>query len=131
MKLQTKIQNDLTALAKFHYSIEKELLKVVLAEISRYPTKDVPDEEVLKIIKKMKANAIECNNLDEVPILNRYLPVLMTEKELTVNIQKIINENDFTSIRDMGKVMQLLKQSEYAANVDNALASKILKQLLK
>lgn len=125
MRLQEKLQSDLSNLAKTK-GTDKELIKVIIAELSRFPTKEVPDDEVIRIIKKMKANAIECGNLDEVPILDRYLPKMMEERELSMYIQNIISETGQT---EMGKIMQFLKQSEYASLIDMKLANKIIRGL--
>ena len=127
--LQSKLQGVLSNLAKEKNNQTKELLKVVIAELSRYPSKEVPDEEVLRIIKKMKANAIECGNLHEVAILDHYLPQMMSEDELKIYIKNIIDNFGF-GVKDMGKVMQYLKQDEKASVIDNKIASKIVKELL-
>lgn len=131
MKLQLQIQQDFTNLVKEKNNLTKELLKVVLAEFSRYSLKDVPDEEVLRIIKKMRDSAIECGNLNEVPILEKYLPKMMTENELREYIKSIISENNFSGMKDMSKVMVSIRKSEFSSIIDNGIAIKIVKDLLK
>lgn len=125
--LQNILNNDLAKLAKTTNNPTKELLKVVMAELSRYPTKDVPDEEVLRIIRKMKDNAVACGNLDEVPILDAYLPKMMDEDVLRQYLRNIILIRELTN---MGQVMQYLKQDENASIIDKGMASKIVKELL-
>lgn len=125
--LQIKLKSVLSNLAKEKNNQTKELLKVVIAELSRYPSKDVPDEEVLRIIKKMKANAIECGNLHEVAILDHYLPQMMSEEELKIYIKNIMGLTGFTK---MGQIMQYLKQDENTNIIDNKIANKIIRELL-
>lgn len=127
MTLQEQIQNDFSKLLKEQNCLPKELLKVVIAELSRYHSKNVPDEEVIRIVKKMKENAIECGNLDEVPILEQYLPKMMKEEELCSYIKSIMTE---TGLMEMGKIMQFLKKSEHSSIIDMSTASKIVRELL-
>jgi uncharacterized protein YqeY len=127
MKLQNQLQADLSKLAMKRNNPKKELLKVVIAEISRYKFKDVPDEEVLRIIRKMKDNAIECGNLHEVPILEEYLPKMMSESDLRIYLKSVIENKGFYNI---GQVMQYLKQDEKSAFIDKGMASKIVREML-
>ena len=131
MTLQEQLQADLNGLAKAHQNSKKELLKVVMAEISRVSTKEVDDTEVLRILKKMKANAIECNNPLEVTILDEYLPQMMSEETLRQYLEDIVKHNLFAGLMDMGKIMKYLRTDEKANIIDNAVASKIIKEILK
>jgi len=127
MKLQNQLQTDLAKLAMEKNNQKKELLKVVLAELSRYKSKDVPDDEVIRVIKKMKENAIECGNLYEVPILEEYLPKMMSESELRVYLKNIIQNKGFSN---MSQIMQYLKIDEKSAFIDKGMASKIIREIL-
>jgi len=130
MKLKEKIQNELTLLAKEQNNVKKELLKVVLAEISREKTKDVSDDVVLRIIRKMKENATECNNTEEAKILDEYLPKMMEESELKTIISNHIEENNYSGIKDLGRVMLFLNNSEYSIRIDNKIAVNLVRELL-
>lgn len=131
MKLQEKIQFELNSLAKEKNNSKKELLKVILSEISREKTKNVSDDVVINIIRKMKENAIECNNLNEVEILDEYLPKMMGENELRVLISSHIEENGYSGMRDLGKVMGFLNKSEHSNVIDNNIAVGIVRELLR
>jgi len=130
MKLQEQIKQDLANVAKETGSIKKELLKVIVAEISRSSTKNVEDDEVLRIIRKMKENAIECGNHHEIPILNEYLPQMLSENEITDIIKTIVNTHKYSTIKDMGNVMKELKLHNQANLIDNKIASQIVKLIL-
>lgn len=130
MTLQEKLQSELTSLAKEKNNSKKELLKVVLAEISREKSKIVSDEVVLRILKKMKFNANGCGNLEEVSILDVYIPQIMCETKLRTIIENIITENEFSGMKDMGKVMGAIRNSEFANSIDSKIASGIVKELL-
>ena len=131
MKLQEILQKDLDSAIQNKDNYTKNLLKVVIAEISRGKDKEVSDEDVLKIIRKMKENAILCNNMQEVPILEKYLPKMLDEKD-TVNIIKgIISKGEYVSIKDMGLVMGEIKRHPSGNMIDSKLASGIVRQILK
>ena len=130
MKLQADLQSDFAKLAKEKNNPKKELLKVVLAELSRYKSKDVPDDEVIRIIKKMKDDAIECGNFDEVPILEYYLPKMFEEYQIRKVVRDIIELHQLSGIKDMSKAMMYLKESKDASLIDKSIAIKLVKEML-
>jgi uncharacterized protein YqeY len=130
MTLQETIVHDLElAIASRHNEI-RDVLKVISAEISRKPTKIVADDEVLKIIKKLKEDAIQCGTLTEVPILEKYLPAMMSEQGIKDYVWLIINTEHLTEIKDMGRVMAHIRTGGLAQSIDNNLASKYAKEFL-
>jgi len=139
LSLQEIIKNDLVKVAKETGNPKKELLKVLLSEISRYKnadgiqTKEVPDAEVLKIIKKMRDNAIECKNRYEVLILEDYLPQMLNETEIKDFIKQAFISEGFSTRKDVniGTIMQYIRQSKLASQIDNNIASKIVKEMLQ
>ena len=67
--------------------------------------------------------------LGEIDIISQFLPKQISESDVEVLITKIIQEHDFTSLKDMGNLMNNLKLN-YARNIDMALAGKIAKSKL-
>ncbi len=65
----------------------------------------------------------------EVDVIQAFLPKQMTPEEMTAEIQKVIQEAGATSIKDMGKVMGILR-GKYAGQMDFGVASGIIKQEL-
>jgi len=128
MKLQEKISADLKSAMKNKEVKKRDLLRVVIGEFSRVG-KELSDEEVVKIIRKMKENADLYNNPIESDILAEYLPILLTENQIEIIIQNIINKNGFNSMKDMGNIMKELKIN-YSAQIDGKLASQIIKNKL-
>lgn len=128
MKLQTKINEDLKQAITDRNKDRVELLKVVVAELSRYPTKEVSDEDVLKKLKMVKEGAIACGNTSEVVILNEYLPTMMSEDEMRVHVNNVISANNCTGLSDIGKVMKILNY--YGPTLDKAYTSKYAKETL-
>ena len=65
----------------------------------------------------------------EIDLINEFLPKQLTEKETEEIIKEIIKKQSFSSLKDMGALMNNLK-SEYAGSVDMATAGKIAKLIL-
>ena len=65
----------------------------------------------------------------EIDIIDLFLPEQKSESETKEIIDNIIKENDFSSIKDMGKLMNIIK-SEYLGVIDMGVAGKIAKTSL-
>tara|TARA_Y100001970_G_scaffold61036_1_gene77783 strand:- start:5294 stop:5755 length:462 start_codon:yes stop_codon:yes gene_type:complete len=65
----------------------------------------------------------------EINIINHYLPKQKTEEETEVIVNECIKQNSIQSIKDMGKLMGLIK-STYSGEVDMSLVGKIAKSKL-
>ena len=57
------------------------------------------------------------------------MPSQKSEEETRKIIEKIIKENNFTSIKDMGNLMKIIK-SEFMGQIDMGIAGKISKSSL-
>ena len=106
--------------------------------------KDITDEDMIAIINKMlkqrkesvemysKANRsdlVEKEN-SEIKILEEFLPQQLSEDEVTKVCDEAIASIGAESLKDMGKVMNKLKE-EYLGKMDFSLAGKLLKEKLK
>jgi len=89
--IQEKITADLRVAIAEKDTEKKDLLRVILAEMCRY-TKVASDEEAIKVLKKGIENATLCNTLSEIPILQSYLPTVISEEELTEKLTKMVND---------------------------------------
>ena len=69
------------------------------------------------------------NELNEIEVINQYLPKQKSENETEEIVLNIINKNNFQNIKDMGKIMGMIK-NEYAGEVDMGLVGKIAKSKL-
>lgn len=67
--------------------------------------------------------------LDEIAVLKKFLPAQMGDDEVSAAIDKIIADTGANSIKDMGKVMGVLK-SDYAGQIDMAKAGGLVKSKL-
>lgn len=130
MTLQETIQQDLRNAVELRDNNERDFLKVIIGELSRLNAKVVPDSEVTKLLRRMKENAIMLKNNYEVNLLDSYLPFMMSESEITTMISEIIESNNFSTMKDMGKVMGIIAKSPMAERIDNKIASNVVRKLL-
>jgi len=101
------------------------------------------DEELLSVFQKMVKQRQESADLyekggrpelakqenDEIAIINSYLPKQMSEDETKAAIAAAIKETGAASMKDMGKVIGILR-GKYAGKMDFAKASGLVKGML-
>lgn len=135
MKILNQIKKDAVAALKSGNKEKKLVLSTLVAEIQRNEPAIVNGEKtwtdemsIRTIIKLVEANKIT-GCISENEIISIYLPKVMTSDELTVLIQNHITALNFSTQKDMGSVMNFLKQN-YAGKYDAREASLITKNLL-
>ena len=129
MRIQEQIKQELRASMVGGNKELTSLLRVVLGEFSR-EGKELSDEQALKVIKKMRDNAVELKNEFEEIELNRYLPSMLELKELREMIKYIIEVNELSGMQNMGRVMGELSKSKENSRIDKSTASQIVRELL-
>ena len=101
---------------------------------------EIKDQEILGLLQnliKQRKDSIEsfkiANRQDliekeqsEIQIINLFLPQQKNEKETENIIDRLIQEQNFNSLKDMGKLMSSLK-TDYSGEIDMGLAGKISK----
>ena len=106
-------------------------------------SKQINDHQILALLQnliKQRKDSIESfkiasrNDLIvkeelEIDLIKQFLPKQLNEKETEEIIKEIIKKQSFSSLKDMGALMNNLK-SEYAGCVDMATAGKIAKLIL-
>jgi len=129
MRIQEQIKQELRASMVGGNKELTSLLRVVLGEFSR-EGKELSDEQALKVIKKMRDNAVELKNEFEEIELNKYLPSMLEPKELREMIKTIIELNELSGMQSMGRVMGELSKSKENSRIDKQTASQIVRELL-
>ena len=101
------------------------------------------DEELLSVFQKMVKQRQESADLyekggrpelakqeqEEIAIINSYLPQQMSEDETKAAIAAAIKETGAASMKDMGKVIGILR-GKYVGKMDFAKASGLVKGML-
>jgi len=106
--------------------------------------KDVTDEDMISILNKMlkqrkesvemyqkasRQDLVDKENT-EIKIIEEFLPQQFSQEEVQKVCNQVISNVGASSLKDMGKVMAVLKE-KYLGKMDFSLAGKILKDKLK
>lgn len=129
MTVQEQIKTDMVNAMKSKDAMKTSLLRVVISEFNRIG-KVVSDEVAIKEIRRLCENAKIMKNDYEIEVLETYLPTMLGDNEIKLVVTEIINANNFSGMKDMGKVMGELKKHAKSSQIDNSIASKIVKELL-
>ena len=102
MNLQKQIKSDLTTAIKAKDEEGKDTLRVILGEFGRLDKKELSDDEVVKILKKLIKSEKEMLEIKGVAtdsrfisIIENYLPKMATEAEITNWIEQNIDFSEF------------------------------------
>ena len=86
-------------------------------------------KDSIEQFQKAKRDDLIKNEQSEIKIINEYLPQQKTQEEIEKIINEIITTNNLESIKDMGKLMSIIK-NDYAGEADMSLVGKIAKSKL-
>ena len=144
--LKEKLLEDLKECMKNKNVIRKNVVQMVRAAILQIEKDnhiEVNDEQIIDIIakesKKRKDSLADYEKSgredlieavkEEIGILSEYLPKQLSVQEIEEIIKKIIEEENATSMKDMGKVMKVAKEKIGAAS-DGKTINEVAKKLL-
>ena len=86
-------------------------------------------KDSIEQFQKAKRDDLSKNEQNEIEIIKEYLPQQKSQEETEKIIHEIIISNNLESIKDMGKLMSIIK-NDYAGEVDMSLVGKIAKSKL-
>ena len=147
-KIKQDLVNHIKSGDKTKISITRLLLAALKdKEISLRNNQDfdelINDNIVMEIINKMikqrkiaaqtyeeakRADLAE-KEIEEAKLLNHYLPSQLSEDQLNNEVEEIIKTVEAQSLRDMGKVMKVIKEN-LSGKCDMQLASDLVKSKL-
>jgi uncharacterized protein YqeY len=140
IKINAELQNALKKKDKLRLSTLRMVKSKILYVNARG---DLPDPEILKIIKKYSKSLKEsieefkkvgkneeaATHEKELAIVSEFLPAELSPEEVKKIVEQTIKDVGATSIKEMGKVMK-----EITANhpgIDGKVASLTVRELLK
>jgi len=138
MKLIDQIKRDRITYKRQKSVTEGDILTTLLSEVQRLEKVDQEnDDKVIGVINKYVKGLNEMILLtedssdleNEKHVVSVYLPKQLTEAQLRTHIDYCIVEVKAETVRDMGKVMKLLKERE-GGLYDGKVASTIVKERL-
>ena len=152
MSLRIKIEENYKKAIKNKNNTEINTLRLIKSSIkdkdieSRTKNKEegITEAEIMSLLQtliKQRKDSIDSfkqasrNDLieieqSEINIISEFLPKQKGQEETEILIENIINEKNYESIKDMGKLMGDLK-TNYSGSIDMALAGKIAKSKFK
>ena len=101
---------------------DKEILTLLISLIKQR-------NDSIEQFQKANRDDLIQNEKSEIEVINLYLPLQKSEIETEKIINDLIKENNLENIKDMGKLMGLIK-NKYAGEVDMGLVSKLAKSKL-
>ena len=151
MSLRDKIDNDYKQSIKNKDQSKTNTLRLIKSAIkdkdislrSSENKEGIGDKEILSLLislikqrkdsieqfQKAKRDDLIKNEQSEIDIINMYLPQQKSVEETENIVNDLIKNNNIESIKDMGKLMSLIK-NDYAGEVDMGLVGKIAKSKL-
>ncbi|QVK19663.1 GatB/YqeY domain-containing protein [Mycoplasmatota bacterium] len=119
--IKTTLMNEKIKLMVDKLSEEQEIA-VVAREVKQRK------DSIIEYEKAERADLVEKEKV-QLDILQTYLPKQLEEKEIIDLIEKIVVDSNFTSIKDMGKVMSTLSPL-VKGRADMAKVSQLVKNYL-
>ena len=148
MNLKSRIQEDMKNAMRSGLKDELKVIRLILSsikqiEIDKKITID-GDEQILNILNKMvkqrrdsisqfqkgEREDLAQIEIDEIKIINRYLPEELSESELASIISDAIEESNAEDIKNMGSVMSIIKDKT-KGRADMSKVSNIVRERLK
>ena len=147
MNLKSRIQEDMKNAMRSGSKDELKVIRLILSsikqiEIDKKITID-DDEQILDILNKMvkqrrdsisqfqkgEREDLAQIEIDEIKIINRYLPEELSEIELASIISDAIEESNAEDIKNMGSVMSIIKDKT-KGRADMSKVSNIVRERL-
>ena len=146
MSLKEKLLSDMKGAMKSKDSIRLNTIRIVKSEIKNQEislSRELEDDEILTLIssqiKKRKEAAalfqkgnrpeLMQQELDEILVLENYLPEQVSPEILQKRVAEIIKDVGAQSLQDMGKVMKVIVP-EFKGRADNSLIKEMVTKIL-
>jgi uncharacterized protein len=132
MSLQEQIKKDLAAAMKAKDDATKDALRVIMGELGRQASKEISDDDVIKILKKLIKSEKEVLEKSTgaasdhfILIAENYLPRMAAEAHIKAWIAANIDFKDYKN------KMQAMKpiMAHFGAAADGNLVKKVLSEL--
>ena len=132
MSLREKINQQFNAALKDKNKTLVSTLRLILASVKERDIanrgggkkEDVKDDEIIKVLRKMKKQRQDSSDLykkggrnelleieeEEIKVIDTFLPKQLSEEETKKICKETVDSLGATSLKDMGKIMGLLKK---------------------
>lgn len=147
MSLQQRIDDDLKAAMKSSDSLKTSVLRMIKAAIKNKQVEkreELSDEEIISVIStltKQRRESIDLfskggreelaeKEMQELAMLQLYLPGQLSPEDLDRIITEAINESSAEGVKDIGKVMRLIMPRVQGA-ADGKVVNQRVRELLE
>ena len=144
--LKTRLQSDMKSSMKSHDKPRLQVIRLMLADIQQIEIderSELDDDRIIAVLDKMtkqrresieqfsKASRDDLVAIEEfeLQIIREYLPEALSETEINLLIEQSIKATGASSIKDMGKVMGILKP-QMQGRADMSVVSQRIKSIL-
>ena len=144
--LKERLLQDFKEAMKEKNELKKDTITMIRAsilQIEKDTQKELSENEVIEIIakelKKRKETLAELENSgredllskvkEEIAIIKAYLPAELSREEIEKIVAETIAELGASSLKDMGKIMQALKEKT-AGRADNKVLNELVRARL-
>ena len=131
MSLQEKIKAELKVSMKARDVARTGAIRILIGEFQRQPEKELSDEQVIAIIKKLIKSERELlaasgeEKSDYISVLEEYLPRQVSEEE----IREWVSENiDFSSYKNKMQAMRPI-MAHFGSGADGNSVKRILQEM--
>lgn len=132
MTLQERIKSDLAAAMKARDDLKKNAIRVIMGEFSRLNRKQLEDDDVVKVLKKLikaEKETLEkrggAQDSEYIRFVESYLPQMASEDD----IRKWISEHiDFSQYKSKMQAMKPI-MANFGSTADGNTVKKILEGL--
>ncbi len=132
MKLQAQIKKDLPSAMKVKDDVKKDTLRVVIGELGRSDKKELSDDEVIKVLRKLIKSEKEVlekkgddSDSEYIRIIESYLPKMATNEEVKTWVEQNI---DFSQFKNKMQAMGLIMK-HFGSLADGNMVRKILQEM--
>ncbi len=132
MGLQERIKKDLTSAMKAKDVERKDALRVIMGEFGRMDKKELSDDDVVKVLKKVIKSEKELlekkgetSDSGFLRIAGGYLPRMATEEEIAAWVSENV---DFSQFKNKMQAMRPI-MSHFGSSADGNIVKAILQKL--
>lgn len=145
-ELKTRIKDAMKAAMRAKDKPRLSAIRLIMAEIKRIEVDErieVDDARLISVLDKMlkqrrdsekqytDAGRAELAKIeaDEILVIQEFLPEALSAEELDTLVQEAVSESGASSMKDMGKVMAILKPKVQGRADMGAISGKVKKSL--
>lgn len=148
MSLQAKIMESMKDAMRAKDTVTLEALRAIksgllLAQTESGAKEEISEEEEIKLLQKLvkqrKDSAaiyiqqgrqdLADPEIEQAAVIEKFLPAQLSEEEVETVVRRIVSENGFSGMADMGKVMGMANK-ELAGTADGKTISTVVKKVL-